>query len=104
MLNPLTKLHTPACPKRQASYTVRKGKRRNRLQILQLYQCAECLYRFTGAPGRNKTYPLKHILEAISTYNLSATLFLKPSAYSAAGPIWTYRRAPRAHGLRLIDP
>ena len=70
MSNPQTKLQTPACPKCQASYTVKKGKRRNRLQILQLYQCAECLHRFTGAPGRNKTYPLKHILEAISTYNL----------------------------------
>src|SRR2546426_12808478 len=74
MLNPQTKLHTPACPKCQARYPVKKGKRRNRLQILQLYQCAECLYRFTGSPGRNKTYPLKHILEAISTYNLGHSI------------------------------
>jgi len=66
----LVEQRTPACPKCNAAYTVRKGKRRNRLQIVPLYQCAECLHKFTGNPRRNKTYPLRHILEAVSLYHL----------------------------------
>jgi len=60
----------PACPTCACKNTVRKGKRRNRLQTLQVYQCAECRHRFTGEAGKNKTYPLKLILEAVSTFNL----------------------------------
>jgi ribosomal protein L37AE/L43A len=60
----------PACPTCGCKRTVKKGKRRNRLQTLQVYQCAECRYRFTGEAGKNKTYPLKLMLEAVSTFNL----------------------------------
>lgn len=69
-----TTIQTPACPKCHSTYTVKKGKRRNRFQIIPIYQCAECTHRFTGTPGRNKTYPLKHILEAVSTYDLGHSL------------------------------
>jgi len=51
-----------------------KGQAKNRLQILQVFRCAECLHRFTGEPGKNKTYPLKVILESISTFNLGYSL------------------------------
>ncbi len=61
------------CPKCQSMFTVKKGKRRNRLQILQLYQCTGCDHKFTSQAGKHKTYPLKTILEAISTYNLGHT-------------------------------
>jgi transposase-like protein len=64
----------PACPACGCTRTIRKGKRRNRLQTLQVFQCAECLHRFTGEPGKNKTYPLKLILESISTFNLGYSL------------------------------
>lgn len=65
----------PICPKCQCKRTVRKGKRRNRLQTLQIYGCSECLHHFTaGAAGKNKSYPLKTILEAISTFNLGYPL------------------------------
>lgn len=64
----------PACPECGCQHTTRKGKRRNRLQTLQIFQCAECLYRFTGEPGKNKTYPLKLILESVSTFNLGYSL------------------------------
>jgi hypothetical protein len=53
---------------------VRKGKRRNRLQVLQVFKCTECLHRFTGEAGKNKSYPLKLILDAISTFNLGYSL------------------------------
>src|SRR5437667_11589653 len=64
----------PPCPKCQAKYTVRKGKRRNRLRTLQIFQCAECLIRFTAEAGKSKTYPLKAILDAVSTFNLGHAL------------------------------
>ncbi|MFI5093756.1 MAG: PD-(D/E)XK nuclease family protein [Candidatus Acidiferrales bacterium] len=65
----------PVCPKCQCKHTVKKGKRRNRLQTLQVYECSECLHRFTaGDAGKNKTYPLKIILEALSTFNLGYSL------------------------------
>jgi len=37
---------------------------------LQVFRCTECLHRFTGAAGKNKTYPLRFILETVSTFNL----------------------------------
>lgn len=65
----------PICPKCRCKRTVRKGKRRNRLQTLQIYECSECLHHFiAGTPGKNKTYPLKIILDAISTFNIGNSL------------------------------
>src|SRR3989442_1105716 len=64
----------PRCPKCNATFTVRKGRRRNRLQTIPLFQCNECQHRFTGNPGRNKSYPLRHILEALSLYNLGHSI------------------------------
>ena len=60
----------PACPRCHSTYTTRKGKRRNRLQTVPIFRCNECEHRFGGTPGKHKTYPLKYILEAISTYIL----------------------------------
>ncbi len=40
------------------------------MRVLQVYQCSECLHRFTaGDAGKNKTYPLNAILETVSTFN-----------------------------------
>ncbi len=64
----------PACPVCACKLTVKKGMRRNRLQTLQVFRCTECLRRFTGAAGKNKTYPLRLILETVSTFNLGYSL------------------------------
>jgi ATP-dependent exoDNAse (exonuclease V) beta subunit len=69
-----TAQQNPSCPQCSCKRTTRKGKRRNRLQTLQVFQCTECLHRFTGEPGKNKTYPLKLILDAISTFNLGHSM------------------------------
>ena len=73
MSNPTQQLNPP-CPKCRFKSTTRRGKRRNRLRTLQLFQCPECLHRFTGEPGKNRTYPLKLILDAISTFNLGYSI------------------------------
>jgi hypothetical protein len=41
---------------------------------LQIFQCIACEHRFTGAPGKHKTYPLRIILEAVSIFNLGFSL------------------------------
>ena len=64
----------PPCPKCYCKSTTRRGKRRNRLRTLQLFQCTECLHRFTCEPGKSRTYPLKLILDAISTFNLGYSI------------------------------
>jgi transposase-like protein len=72
---PSTQTHQiPACPACACRLTVKKGVRRNRLQTLQVFRCTECLHRFTGAAGKNKTYPLHIILESVSTFNLGYSL------------------------------
>src|SRR6266478_938556 len=64
----------PVCPHCGCKIAAKKGKRRNRLQTLQVYRCTECLHRFTGAAGKNKTYPLHLILETVSAFNLGYSL------------------------------
>src|SRR5260370_4850213 len=70
---PTQKLNPP-CPKCHCKSTTRRGKRRNRLRTLQLFQCTECLHRFTGEPGKNRTYPLRLVLDAVSTFNLGYSI------------------------------
>jgi transposase-like protein len=70
-----TILHpNPVCPQCGCKGAAKKGKRLNRMQTLQVYRCSECLHRFTGEPGKNKTYPLRVILEAVSTFDLGHSL------------------------------
>jgi transposase-like protein len=74
MSNTTPSQQNPVCPECGCKNTVKKGKRRNRLQTLQVYRCTECLYRFTSSPGKNKSYPLKLILETVSTFDLGYSL------------------------------
>lgn len=62
----------PPCPQPQCSskFTIKKGRRLNRFRVLQVFQCRECLHKFTTAAGKNKTYTPRVILETVSTYNL----------------------------------
>jgi hypothetical protein len=100
--------------------TTRRGKRRNRLRTLQLFQCPECLHRFTGEAGKNRTYPLKLILDAVSTFNLGYSITDTRSILrrrfhvdvpdrtinswlTAYRSVSTYARL-RAAGKKLFDP
>jgi PD-(D/E)XK nuclease superfamily len=44
--------------------------RLNRFRNLPIFQCRECLHKFTAVAGKNKTYTPRVILETVSTYNL----------------------------------
>src|SRR6266404_9943915 len=64
----------PPCPHCHSKFTIKKGWRLNRFRVVQVFQCRECLHKFTTAAGKNKTYPPHVILEALSTYNLGNSI------------------------------
>jgi len=53
---------------------VKRGTRKNKLQIVQLYLCKDCNKTFTPHISKNKKYPLKIILEGLTLYNLGNSL------------------------------
>ena len=65
-----------ACPHCGSHVLTRRGTRRKKLEIVQLWRCASCKRTFTPGPAaiRNKTYPLRTVLDALSTYSLGYSL------------------------------
>jgi hypothetical protein len=74
MPNPKISQPRAACAKCGSEFTIKKGRRQNRFRILQVFQCGECLHKFTLAAGKNKTYPPRVILETVSAYNLGNSI------------------------------
>ncbi len=64
------------CPHCGSTRLIRKGTRRKKLEIVQLWQCKLCRRVFTPAPAelRYKTYPLRIILDGVTLYNLGYSL------------------------------
>ena len=64
------------CPHCGGAKLVRKGTRVKKLETVQLWQCRACARVFTPAPAelRNKTYPLRVILDGVTFYNLGYTI------------------------------
>src|SRR5215831_18749351 len=75
-LAPLTAKQPDACPSCGSRNLARRGKRKKHLEIVQLWRCKSCKRTFTPGPAalRNKTYPLRIILGALTDYNLGYTL------------------------------
>jgi transposase-like protein len=72
-----TTVKPPArCPHCGSTRLIRKGTRRKKLEIVQLWQCKLCRRVFTPAPAelRYKTYPLRVILDGVTLYNLGYSL------------------------------
>jgi transposase-like protein len=72
--------HTVKPPARRphcgSTRLTRKGTRRKKLEIVQLWQCKLCRRVFTPAPAelRYKTYPLRIILDGVTHFNLGYSL------------------------------
>jgi transposase-like protein len=60
------------CPRCGSAAIAKKGTRKKKIEIVQLWRCASCKSVFTPGPAglRNKTYPLRIVLDAITLYNL----------------------------------
>src|SRR6202165_6102696 len=73
---PLTAKQPDACPYCGSHVVTRRGTRKKKLEIVQLWRCASCKRSFTPGPAalRNKTYPLRMILSALTDYDLGYTL------------------------------
>jgi transposase-like protein len=65
-----------ACPKCGSHVLTRRGTRKKKMEIVQLWRCASCKRTFTPGPDaiRNKTYPLRTVIDALCTYNLGYSL------------------------------
>jgi hypothetical protein len=65
-----------ACPHCGSHVFTRRGTRKKKLEIVQLWRCASC--KRTSTPGpeaiRNKTYPLRTVIDALSSYSLGYLL------------------------------
>jgi transposase-like protein len=64
------------CPYCSSVHVTRKGTRKKKIEIVQLWRCASCKRVFTPSPAalRNRTYPLHVVLDAITLYDLGYTL------------------------------
>src|SRR6202045_440030 len=64
------------CPCCGRHNLVRRGTRKKKLEIVQLSRCSSCKRVFTPGPAalRNKTYPLRMILSALTDYDLGYSL------------------------------
>lgn len=57
------------CPYCAGTRIVKKGKRAKKFEETQVYYCLNCRKKFTPQISKNKTYPLRIILEAVTLYN-----------------------------------
>jgi transposase-like protein len=73
---PLTLKQPEACPYCGSHVLTRRGTRNKKLEIVQLWRCSSCKRVFTPGPAalRNKTYPLRMILSALTDYDTGYTL------------------------------
>jgi transposase-like protein len=53
---------------------VKRGKRQNKLEEVQLYICQDCGRTFTGKKIKGKKYPTRMILDGVSYYNVGFSL------------------------------
>ena len=57
------------CPYCQSTQVVKKGKRKKKMEEVQIYYCHLCQKKFTSQISKGKTYPLRIILETVTLYN-----------------------------------
>ena len=73
---PHTEKKPERCPHCGSTTISRKGTRKKKIEIVQLWRCASCHRTFTPSPAalRHKTYPLRFVLNAITLYHLGHSL------------------------------
>lgn len=103
-----------ACPHCGSHVLTRRGTRKKKLEIVQLWRCSSCKRTFTPGPAaiRNKTYPLRTVIDALSTYSLgysledtAARIKSKSGRHVAASTVesWVKQHRELMSYLRLRD-
>jgi transposase-like protein len=94
------------CPYCGGHNLTRRGTRKKKLEIVQLWRCASCKRVFTPGPAalHNKTYPLRMILSALTDYNVgysleqtAARLQKKTHRHVSSSTITSWLRTYKAH-------
>ncbi|MDD3686876.1 MAG: hypothetical protein PHE56_08935 [Bacteroidales bacterium] len=62
------------CPKCGSKKLIKKGTRKNKLKTVFLWQCSECLSKFTDDNFKNKSYPVAKIINALTLHNKGFTI------------------------------
>lgn len=62
------------CPYCQGPQIVKSGIRKKKHEVVQIYYCKNCDKKFVGGITKNRTYPLRVILEALNEYNSFQTI------------------------------
>jgi hypothetical protein len=62
------------CPYCDSEKNVKRGTRRKKMEIVQLYLCQDCKRTFTPGSTKGRHYPLSVILDAISLYYIGFSL------------------------------
>ncbi|MFH1845949.1 MAG: PD-(D/E)XK nuclease family protein [Candidatus Omnitrophota bacterium] len=62
------------CPYCHGKDFIRSGQRQKKMETVQVYYCKKCRKKFTPAITKNRTFPLRIILDAITAYNRFNTL------------------------------
>lgn len=57
--------HCPFCE----AELIKKGRRKKKYEIIQIYYCKNCNKKITPVITKNKTYPLRVIIDCLSLYN-----------------------------------
>lgn len=57
------------CPFCQGADIIKKGQRQKKFENVQLYYCRKCDKKFTSGITKNKTFPLRVILDSVTLYN-----------------------------------
>ncbi|MFH1245687.1 MAG: PD-(D/E)XK nuclease family protein [Candidatus Omnitrophota bacterium] len=63
-----------ACPWCKGKDIVKFGRRDKKFETIQVYYCKNCAKKFTPSIIKNKTFPLRMILDALTCYNRLNTL------------------------------
>src|SRR3989338_5449677 len=58
------------CPHCKSKKFVKRGVRKKKLEMVQLYKCADCSRTFTAQFIKGKHYPMNMIIDGLSYYNL----------------------------------
>ena len=68
------KSHSVKCPYCNSKEVIKRGRRKTKYEVRQLFYCKHCQKTFTQQKVKGYSYPLKVILDGISFYNTGWTL------------------------------
>ncbi len=72
--DPITEKNIFKCPFCEASQIVKCGTREKKHETVQMFNCKKCNKKFTPNITKNRTFPLRVILESLTQYNKLDTL------------------------------